>query len=144
MAKSKQDLVEEAKELGMEVTGEESNSELQEAIKIKQEEQSAYPSEPEEESVEEEKSIKGGYFYHVKVKAYKDGENRVDIGLYHSKNKIDRFEKLSDTYVERFDGEMPSLELHKIAEKFKVSSYEKNGKKARKDNELLDELVKEL
>jgi hypothetical protein len=137
MAKSKKDLLEEAKELGIELSGEESNADIQEAIDIKKEEAG-------DDNENDKKEIKGGYFYHVKVKAYRDGENRVDIGLYHSKKKIERFDKIADEYVERFDGEIPSLELHKIAEKFKVSAYEKGGKKARKDGELLEELVKEL
>jgi len=138
MPKSKDKLVAEAQELGIELTGEEKASEIQEAINIKKEE---LGDTPDPKAGKKSKEV---YFYHLKVKCFKDGENRVDIGLYQTDQKVERFDKLSDEYVERFDGEIPSFELHKIAEKFRVAIYEKGGKKTRSDEEILAELVKEL
>lgn len=138
MAKSIQDLTAEAKELGIELTGEEKASEIKEAIKIKKEEIDSTPDQKEDKKKLEL------YYYNVKVRAFKNDTDRVEIGLYHTDSKIERFEKLSDEYVERFDGEIPSFELHKIAEKFRVAVYEKGGKKTRSDEEILEELVKEL
>lgn len=130
MSKSKKDLLAEAKELGIELTGEENASDIQEAINIKKEELGTTDKEV--------------FFYHLKVKCFKDAENRVDIGLYQTEQKVERFDKLSNDYAERFDGEIPSYELHKIAEKYRVAVYEKGGKKTRSDEDILAELVKEL
>lgn len=139
MTKSKDQLVAEAQELGIELTGEEKASEIQEAINIKKEEMGQTDADQKPN-----KKSKEVYFYHLKVKCFKDGENRVDIGLYQTDQKVEHFDKLSDEYAERFDGEIPSFELHKIAEKFRVAVYEKDGKKTRSDEEVLAELVKEL
>ena len=139
MSKSKKDLLAEAKELGIELTGEENASDIQEAINIKKEELGTTNQDPKSN-----KKSKEVFFYHLKVKCFKDAENRVDIGLYQTEQKVERFDKLSNEYAERFDGEIPSYELHKIAEKYRVAVYEKSGKKARNEEELLEELVKEL
>ena len=131
MSKSKKDLLAEAKELGIELTGEEKAGDIQEAIDIKKEELGKTDEDPKP------KKSKEVFFYNLKVKCFKDSENRVDIGLYQTDTRVERFDKLSNEYVERFDGEIPSFELHKIAEKFKVAVYEKGGKKTRSDEELL-------
>lgn len=140
MSKTKKELlVAEAQELGIELTGEETNKDIQAAIDIKNEELGKTNEYP--------KSSKKGkevYFYHLHVKCFKDDENRAEIGLYQTDKLVERFEKLSDEYVERFDGEIPTFELHKIAERFRVAIYEKGGKKTRSDEEIIEELVKEL
>lgn len=138
MSKSKKDLQAEAKKLGIELSGEENANDIQEAINIKKEETGANPD------PKPEKKSKEVYFYFLKVKCFKDDTSRADIGLYQTDHLVERFEKLSNDYAQRFDGEIPSFELHKIAEKFRVAIYEKGGKKTRSDEEILAELVKEL
>jgi hypothetical protein len=148
--KTKDQLIKEAKKLGIELTGEETNAEMQDAINFKLEEnENAGGGETAEEKkarkdAEGKKGKKKVYFYHVKVKAFKNGEERVEIGLYKTNELVERFEKMSNEYVERYDDEMPILDLHEIAVKFKVSVYEEGGKKARDEDAILEELVKEL
>ncbi len=137
MAKTKEQLVAEAQELGIELTGEEKVSEIQEAIKITKEELGKTDQDPKAKS----KEI---YFYHLKTKCYKDETNRVEQGVYRTESKVERFDKVGVDYAERFDGEIPTHELHKIAEQYKVSVYEKGGKKVRDEEEILADLLKEL
>lgn len=138
--KTKDELIAEATELGITLTGEEKNAEIQEAINIKLEE-NAKAGNGGSENKGKKKVV---YFYHVKVKAFKNDSERVEVGLYKTSELVERFEKMSDEYVERYDNEIPLLDLHKIAEKYRVAVYEKGGKKARDEEEILEELVKEL
>lgn len=139
--KTKDELIAEATNLGITLTGEEKNAEIQEAINIKLEENAKAGNGGSENKGKSKKAV---YFYHVKVKAFKNDSERVDVGLYQTSELVERFEKMSDEYVERYDNEVPLLELHKIAEKYRVAVYEQGGKKARAEEEILGELVKEL
>lgn len=141
----KEELVAKATELGIQLTGEEKNAEIQEAIDIKLEENAKAGNGGSDKSDNTPKKKSGKvYFYHVKVKAFKNDTERVDIGVYQTDQLVERFEKMSDEYVERYDEEIPLLDLHKISEKYRVAVYEKGGKKARPSEDILKELVKEL
>ena len=145
--KTKEELNNEAKALGITLTGKETNAEIQQAIDIKTEENAQNgggATQNNDAVTTPAKGKKTVYFYHVKVKAFKNDSERVDVGLYKTNELVERFEKMSDDYVERYDNEVPLLDLHKIAEKYRVNVYQDGGKKARSEEEILEELAKVL
>jgi len=148
MAKAIKDLIKDAKKLGIEVTGDESAKDLAEVIKIKKAELED-AKKVENKKIEDDKKLadakkKGVIYYDVKVKAYKNGEDIVEIGLYRTKKEVKRFGRMPKDVVERFDGKIPAPKLHEIAKRFRVSLYEEDGETVREDKEIINELVKEL
>jgi len=131
-------LVDEATKLELTLTGKETEKMLGDMIKAKKQEL----KDAEENSADNVKGKK--IFYYVKVKSFINDSETVEEGLYQTDKAIERLEKSRKDYVETYVGKVPDAKLHKIAEHYRVSIFDKTGEEARPSGEILAELVKEL
>ncbi len=140
MAKSNlEKLVEKALALGI------TEEALADATTIEQvqaliDEKSPADNEPKPEA----KTKKKLYFYWVKVKSFINENKTIEAGLYSSEEKQERLDRSKKEYVECFEGKIPEITLHKIAESYRVTIFGKGNGDVRPYDEILSELIKEI
>lgn len=141
---SKKELIAEAEELGVELTGEESVPELREKITAAQEggNDKADADEPKEKAKAkpEKAKLKVDFpLIWLKTRAYANERERIDPGLYTHLELTDRLELLSkrSTALEVLE-EVSYEKLFAIAESFGIKKPQRF-----KEDELLEMLVKE-
>ena len=83
------------------------------------------------------------FFYVVYVDAYRNDTEIVPRGIYKTKAKIERFEKMADKNVQSFEGKIPTPVLHKLADELKITVSDEDGE-FRDSKEILEEMVQEL
>lgn len=132
----KQELQKEAKELGIEFVESDTMKELKAMIKEAEK--------GEDKKAEDKKANKKDkvFYYWVKVKSYISPENIIERGLYKFSEKVERLEKSTKTYVEKFEGDIPQSRLMEIAKELRVKTVDEKGD-YRKKQEVLDEIVKD-
>lgn len=83
------------------------------------------------------------FYYVVYVDSYRNDTTIVPRGIYRSKNKIERFERLSNKFVESFEGKIPSAKIYKLAESLRITTTDESGD-FRDADKVLAEMVQEL
>ena len=143
---TKEELIAKATELGITLTGNETNKEIAEAIKIKTEENAGANGGANQGAGDggETKKKTKKYFYNVKVKSYINDTQTIEPGLYVSGEKIERLERSQAIYVESYEDEIPEITLHHIAQSYRVAIFTQGGKKVRPFAEILEELAKAI
>lgn len=95
----------------------------------------------EGEEVVAETPAAGTFFYWLKTPTNKSEKELVKDGLYQFSERVERFDSLAERYgteyVEMFEGSIPTIPLHKIAERYKFSVLEPDGKTYIPDAQLL-------
>mgnify|MGYP003134677591 CR=1 FL=1 len=86
---------------------------------------------------------KKSFFYVVYVDAYKDDKTIVPRGVYKSTKKIERFENLSNRFVEKFEGKIPDPKIFKLAEELRITVTDEDGDYL-DSKDVLAEMVREL
>lgn len=90
-----------------------------------------------------EKKVSKAFYYIVYVDAYRNDTVIVPRGIYRTKTKIDRFERLSNKFVESFEGKIPDPKIFKLAEELKITVTDESGDYL-DSKVLLEELVQDL
>jgi len=103
------------------------------------------PDASEDEDVEEQDEestlpVKGGMYYHLKMRSYVNDEEIWDVGLYHTKKAIERLDNSSPAYVVRYEGELPEVVVYEVAQKLMINTQGKGGK-LRPAKEIMEEVV---
>ena len=130
MATPKETAQAKAKELGIAFTDETTVPELKKLI-------------AEKEGGDGGGGSKKTFFYVVYVDAYKNDTEVVPRGIYRTSKKIERFENMSDRFVQSFEGKIGDKVLHKLAEELRISVENEDGD-YRDSKDILEEMVQEL
>lgn len=88
-------------------------------------------------------TAKKSFFYVLYVDTYRDEKTIVPRGIYRTKAKIERFEKLANKYVEKFEGKIPDPKIFKLAQELRVTVTDEAGDYL-DSKVILEELVQDL